>query len=802
MKEIQLFTSAMDAKGRTQAARAFGIDLGTTNSSVAEASWVSGEKPVCRVLEIDQPLWPAGTMTSSLVPSVVAALDDEGVMIGEGAKRLRTRPQEANLFPERNLFYETKNDMGLRKTYHRAPESFNHATKIAGHILRFLKDAALLGGQEKLAHFCVTVPASFQLNQRRDTLLACGYSGIELQDDDLLDEPTAALIDYIMSEGADRIVEAGKTTRCVVFDFGGGTCDVSVLEITGDKKTKQILMGQIAVSRYHRLGGGDLDAAIVHEHLIPSLLKENSLGPLDLTWAEKKRGLEPQLLGTAEALKEALCREIDRLKKFGKYDEADKEEVMARQPGITLYLGKRSFHLARPTLTAMQWEAILAPFLDRDLLYARQTEFRLTQSILAPLQDALDRAGQKPEEIDFCLMVGGSSLIPQVREAVETFFKKSAVGFFQDPLVIQLSVARGAAWNSLYKSMTGQNLIRPILHDALALVTTGEGLFPLAPAQTVLPYPAEDAWARVELVIPAHEDLFTERLLFKVVSAKDGQTIFHEIWYMPEHVTAGTEIVLEYRITAGKQFHCRAFLKDAPEAIFKHDVENPFVNVVNPGSIRLLIEEKEEELKKKGGGSPDDRDDFIQLARWYAELNQKERALDWLRSALKSLGKPDVEILNLQGIYYEELGDHEREEKLYREADRATTSWDGPLFNLALSFFRRSMYQEAVDTIEAAIKKGGQKGESLTLKAMCLEKIDPNKDYKPIYLQAIKAFGRPDSLSDWELGWFMTAARKVGDEKTIQQADKEKNKRKKKGEPDIVPEAPLPGIKGGLIVRG
>ncbi|PJA48426.1 MAG: hypothetical protein CO171_07435, partial [Syntrophobacterales bacterium CG_4_9_14_3_um_filter_49_8] len=87
-------------------------------------------------------------------------------------------------------------------------------------------------------------------------------------------------------------------------------------------------------------------------------------------------------------------------------------------------------------------------------------------------------------------------------------------------------------------------------------------------------------------------------------------------------------------------------------------------------------------------------DDFIQLARWYAELNQKERALDWLRSALKSLGKPDVEILNLQGIYYGELGDHERAEKLYREADRATTSWNGPLFNLALSFFRRSMYQE------------------------------------------------------------------------------------------------------------
>lgn len=799
MNKIQLFTSEMDTRGRTMEVHAFGIDLGTTNSSVAEAIWMAGEKPVCRVLEIDQPLWPAGTMTSPLVPSVVAVLDSGVPIVGEGAKRLRTRPQEANLFPERDLFYETKNDIGLRKTYHRAAESFNHASKIAGHILRFLKDAALQKEQAP-AHFCVTVPASFQLNQRRDTLLACGYAGIDLQDDDLLDEPTAALIDYIMSESADRVVEAGKTNQCVVFDFGGGTCDVSVMEISADKKTKQILMSQTAVSRYHRLGGGDLDAAIVHEHLIPELLKENDLGPLDLTWAEKKRGIEPQLLGTAEALKEALCREIGRLKKFGKYGEADKENVVARQPGITLYLGKRSFHMARPTLTASQWETLLKPFLDRDLLYASQTEYRLTQSILAPLQDALDRANRKPEEIDFCLMVGGSSLIPLVREAVEAYFQKSSVGFFHDPVAIQLSVARGAAWNCLYKAITGHNLIRPILHDALALVITGESLYPLIPAQTVLPYPADDAWARVELVVPHQKDLFTDRLLFKVVGAKDRQIIIHEIWNIPEHVTAGTEIVMEYRITAGKQFQCRAFLKDDPAVVFEHTVENPLVNVVNPGNTRLLIEEKEEELKRKGGGSADDRDDFLQLARWYAELNQKERALDWLRAALNKLGRPDVEALNLQAIYYGDLGDHEREEKLYREADRATTSWDGPMFNLALSYYRRAMYREATDAIDAAIRKGGQKGQSLTLKAMYLEKSDPEKDSKSLYIKAINAFGSPASLSDWELGWYMTAARGAGDKKAVEQADNEK--RERGGKTDIDLEAPLPGIKGELIVRG
>jgi molecular chaperone DnaK len=802
MNNIKIFSNFPAAKDKQDDVLCYGIDLGTTNSSVALAQWSAEGKADCSVMEIDQQLWPAGSMTSFLVPSVVAILDSGNMLVGEGAKRLRTRPQDANLFPERNLFYETKNDMGLRKTYHRAPETCNHASKIAGHILRFLKDAAIDQSHGKDTRFCVTVPASFQINQRRDTLLACGLAGINLQDDDLLDEPTAALIDYIMTEGHERLIEAGDLRRCVVFDFGGGTCDVSVMEIMADKKNDQILMSQIAVSRYHRLGGGDLDAAIVYEHLIPMLLKENNLGTLDFTWTEKKRGLDPQLRGTAEALKEAVCREIDRLKKFGKYDQINKNEVMARQPGINIHFNKRSFQLSRPTLTAAQWEKLLAPFLDRDLLYARETEFGLTQSILAPLQDALDRAGSRPEEIDFCLMVGGSSLIPLVKEAIELYFQKSAVGFFRDPLAIQLSVARGAAWNCLYKTRTGQNLIRSVLHEGLALVTAGLTTYPLVPAQTPLPYPTDGAWACVDLVMPQSKDLFADKLLFKIVGARDGETILHEIWNMPEYVTAGTEIVLQYRVTAGKQFLCRAFLKEDHDIIFEQVVENPLVNVVNPGGIRLLIEEKEEELKKKGVGTSHDYNDFIQLARWYAELSQKEKALDCLRAASNKIGKPDATVLNLQAIYCGELGDQEREEKLYREADRATTSWEGPLFNLALSFRRRGLHNQAVETIDAAIKKGGETGACLTLKAMCMEKITPDKDVKPLYIKALKAFDNPAGLSDWELGWYLTAARCADDSKAIGQVEKEKKKRKRDYTTSANEEVPLPGIKGDLIIKG
>ena len=119
--------------------RVVGIDPGTTNSAVSEIVWnpASGEPPSIRTLEIEQPT-REGSYTSPLIPSVVALLPDGTVWVGEGAKRLRAFPAEYGLVLEKNLFYDTKNEIGLRKTYYRAPDSYNHASKIGGKVLEFI----------------------------------------------------------------------------------------------------------------------------------------------------------------------------------------------------------------------------------------------------------------------------------------------------------------------------------------------------------------------------------------------------------------------------------------------------------------------------------------------------------------------------------------------------------------------------------------------------------------------------------------------------------------------------------------
>src|SRR5579859_3485715 len=212
--------------------RVLGIDLGTTNSTAAQVQLpldqAGSPELLCECISIEQ-MTHSGPFFGSLIPSVVA-LDKTGKpWIGEGAKRMRSLPRDYGLSPEKNLFHDTKNDMGVRKRYHRAPEDYDHARKIAGHVLRFLAQGARQASGHAAARTVVTVPASFQLNQRADTLEAASLAGLSLTDYDLLDEPLAALTDYLFTFAQPDFI--AKPANIVVFDFGGGTCDVFVARL-------------------------------------------------------------------------------------------------------------------------------------------------------------------------------------------------------------------------------------------------------------------------------------------------------------------------------------------------------------------------------------------------------------------------------------------------------------------------------------------------------------------------------------------------------------------------------------------
>lgn len=242
-----------------QTVRCVGIDLGTTNSTVSDIVWNKGQpapNPV-RTLAVDQET-PNGRHTSPMAPSIVYVLDT-GPLVGEGAKvhRGRMADQSSGLKQGENIFWECKNHMGLKRTYHKAPEGYRSAKEIGGHVLSFLRHSAEQEDPLSISRTAVTVPASFRSNQRNDTQEAAGIAGIKTDPGDLVDEPVAAFLDYLFSHDTSKLELTGSPKNVLVFDFGGGTCDVAIFKMFIDKPSGQINMAPLTVSRYHRLGGGD-----------------------------------------------------------------------------------------------------------------------------------------------------------------------------------------------------------------------------------------------------------------------------------------------------------------------------------------------------------------------------------------------------------------------------------------------------------------------------------------------------------------------------------------------------------------
>lgn len=795
---VLLMPSSTEIKLPGEPLRVIAIDLGTTNSTVAEIAWhpEKGLAGPARCLAVKQET-AEGDYFNALVPSVVA-IHGGKVWVGEGAKRLRARAPELGLKQNENLFFECKNEIGNQKTYHRAPEGFRSAAEIGGKVLQFLYEAALNDNDLPLARSVVTtVPASFQTAQRRDTIKAAELAGIKVQGGDLLDEPVAAFLDYLFEHGADLAPELREPKRLVVFDFGGGTCDVAVFRLRA-VRGGPLLTESLAVSRYHRLGGGDIDKAIVYEVLLPQLCAQNEISQHDLGYEDKKIFIEPAYLGVAEALKISLCTEISRLIKFNQYEGRDKEAVSAKLPGVySCQFRGRSLALKAPKLTAAEFEKLLGPFLDRDMLFARETEYRMTQSIFAPLTDALDRSGLDRETVDWCLLVGGSSLIPQIIRAVKEFMPQARLLTYQDRESIQTAVARGAAYHALSLALFGRGMVQPVCHDRIA-IRTKSGVVELIPKGVSLPFPASGGFEKSHaLAVPETALNQGIELRVEIVAGEEERLLDRRIWELTPPVNRGDPLLLEFRFDNNQVLDLKLSLAEKGRGEpFEMTLENPLTNVVNPWVEKMEIDDLEEKLRTGKIPKAQMVDVTIEVARKYAKIGQREKAIEYLQKALRTKNRPDGYILNLIGIYFAELGVLEKAAKYYQEAARLP-GWEVAWFNLALGLKRQGKFREAKVFIDKALERERQ-APYLVLKAQLAEAAENMAEREACLTEAKAIFGSISSLDDWELGWFLTAAKMAGDQEKAEKAEAERRRRATGIEaPDL--RGVLPRTQEGLV---
>lgn len=329
-------------------AKVIGIDLGTTNSCVA-------------VIEGGEPVVIANAEGARTTPSVVAFGKTGERMVGQVAKR------QAITNPERTIS-SIKRHMGSNYTVTIDDKKFT-PQEISAMILQKLKRDAEEYLGEKVTEAVITVPAYFTDSQRQATKDAGKIAGLDVKR--IINEPTAAALAYGIDKENDQ--------KVMVYDLGGGTFDVSIIEM-GDG-VQEVL----ATAGNNRLGGDDFDQRII-DWLADEFKKEQGI---DLR-SDKM---------AMQRLKEAA------------------EKAKIELSGVT------TSTISLPFITA---DATGPKHLETTLTRAKFNEMTadLVEATMGPVRQAMSDSGLSAGEIDKVLMVGGSSRIPAVQEAIKKFIGK------------------------------------------------------------------------------------------------------------------------------------------------------------------------------------------------------------------------------------------------------------------------------------------------------------------------------------------------------------------------------------------
>ncbi|KQO36464.1 MULTISPECIES: molecular chaperone DnaK [unclassified Aeromicrobium] len=390
-------------------ARAVGIDLGTTNSVVA-------------VLEGGEPTVIANAEGARTTPSVVAFAKDGEVLAGEVAKRQGVTNVDRTI-------RSVKRHVGTDWKTEVDGKSFN-PQQISAFILQKLKRDAEAYLGETVTDAVITVPAYFNDHQRQATKEAGEIAGLNVSR--IINEPTAAALAYGLDKGDEQTI--------LVFDLGGGTFDVSLLEI-GDG-----VIEVKATSGDNNLGGDDWDNAVVD--WIVSTFKSKT--GIDLT---KDKMAMPRIREAAERAKIEL---------------SSSSSTSINLPYITVQDGSPVF--LDETLSRSEFEKITADLLERTK---------------APFNNVVKDAGISVNQIDHVVLVGGSTRMPAVSELVKTLTggKEPNKGVNPDEVV-----AVGAALQAgVLKGEVKDVLLLDVTPLSLGIETKGGVMTKLIERNTTIP---------------------------------------------------------------------------------------------------------------------------------------------------------------------------------------------------------------------------------------------------------------------------------------------------------------------------
>lgn len=514
-----------------------GIDLGTTNTVAACVNVMPDGSLKTDIIDMEQVDDSMYSITyKKTLPSCLYVDDDGKEYIGELAKKMKAKRYD-------RVIYNSKNYIG----------SHNHVWEIDGKnytpevvaekILRVVKKNIERSLNTDVNGAVITVPASFNHDQIEATKNAARAAGFAENELIFISEPTAALLELINEESLisqkERIFDFQKPNNVLVFDLGGGTCDVSIMkvEITDDDYNVE----EIAISPHTQLGGINFDLCGV----IYLLHKYSIVNSIDF----KRITIDDDIKRYVYSI---LSLEVEKAKmmfstKENMHFNTNYDNDVIYDGYIEKFIDDMPFHF---TLSKKEYDECIKPLLTKG--------GNLGVNIIDPIIDTLDKANLKKEDIDEVFLVGGMTAYNSVQKAIESFFGKKTIRCL-NPVY---SVAKGAAVYNYYsenkkKSEKGKIIIYPVVAENIYLDVKNGLPVLLVKQGTKAPYERiYDNIVKVDNATGIKLDIYSGKSIYdpKMKRLRSAQLTFTNV------IKPGTPISLKVTFDKNRILHLEAWI--------------------------------------------------------------------------------------------------------------------------------------------------------------------------------------------------------------------------------------------------
>ncbi len=741
------------------------IDFGTSTTVVSIAYFDRATLNIkVDTIPIEQKMEDGAITTSLLVPSVIA-LYNNCLLVGEGASYLKyTLPRNEW------IWYSFKMELGEDIRYYNSKLqvanefSINSPKDAVAVFFMYLKGQILKYCESKGINtnieYAVSIPASFEANQRKDLIEALEKNGMTIARQSLIDEPNAAFLSYIHESATivdDRqkiIVQNTYNPKVLVFDFGGGTCDISILEI--GKGTNGFYSKNLSISKFSKLGGDDIDRYIACHYLMPQLLKANGKNADDFRIPDK-RHIATQLMKIAEQLKILVCKDMANMM-GGMNLPALKDSDMTRDINLSVRIETKRGVLEKEgfSLSYKEFTETMNVFLKKEGKGVTQIKGEDEYvSIFNPLKSALKKAHlDKDEELDYVLFIGGSSQNPYIQSALSEYFEESELLI---PSNLQTHVSKGAAIHSLVMNGFGKNIVQPITSEPIIVITKDMTPRTLIPAGTEIPcerividdlIPNRDGQSVVELPICVGN---SDKMLFNLkINAPDTDGFL-----ISDTITVGIGINADKLLLVDAK--CRN-IQVSPELM------NPFANKELSGEERAVIKaEREVERSASTNGGTPSKLSLDALIRAYKAAGNDFQAAE--TAEMKNDFYPNSHNLNDIGLMYSNSGNREKAIKAYEKAIEKDPNNATLYNNLALEYKWKDK-QKYKECVKKAYELNSESPiytyEYGRVKSSEGDKEEALRLFKEAYDKYLWKWNS-NNMQSWDYSWFSSVAESVGE---------------------------------------